>query len=72
MGLSWFGNLYFMPKMAKDFIPALYEYCVNNFIIYAVDDMTEEEQNKEYVQFLIHKAIKDYEELKQLAEVLSL
>lgn len=69
---GYLGNLYFSPKIAKDFVPALYEYCVNNFIIYAVDDMTEEEQNKEYVQFLIHKAIKDYEELKQLAEVLSL
>lgn len=69
---GYLGNLYFSPKIAKDFIPALYEYCVNNFIIYAVDDMTEEEQNKEYAQFLIHKAIKDYEELKQLAEVLSL
>lgn len=69
---GYLGNLYFTPKIAKDFVPALYEYCVNNFIIYAVDDMTEEEQNKEYAQFLIHKAIKDYEELKQLAEVLSL
>ena len=69
---GYLDNLYFSPKMAKDFIPALYEYCVNNFIIYAVDYMTEEEQNKEYAQFLIRKAIKDYTELKQLAEVLSL
>ena len=69
---GYLGNLYFTPKMAKDFIPAVYEYCVNNFIIYAVDYMTKEEQNKEYVQFLIHKAIKDYNDLKQLAEVLSI
>ena len=69
---GYLGNLYFTPKMAKDFIPALYEYCVNNFIIYAVDYMTKEEQNKEYAQFLIHKAIKDYNDLKQLAEVLSI
>lgn len=69
---GYLGNLYFTPNMAKDFVPALYEYCVNNFIIYAADDMSEEEQNKEYAQFLIHKAIKDYTELKQLAEVLSL
>lgn len=69
---GYLGNLYFTPKIAKDFIPALYEYCVNNFIIYAADDMSEEEQSKEYAQFLIHKAIKDYGELKQLAEVLSL
>lgn len=69
---GYLGNLYFTPKMAKDFIPAVYEYCVNNFIIYAVDYMTKEEQNKEYAQFLIHKAIKDYNDLKQLAEVLSL
>lgn len=69
---GYLGNLYFTPNMAKDFVPALYEYCVNNFIIYAADDMSEEEQNKEYAQFLIHKAIKDYGELKQLAEVLSL
>jgi len=69
---GYLGNLYFTPKMAKDFVPALYEYCVNNFIIYAADDMSKEEQSKEYAQFLIHKAIKDYDELKQLAEVLSL
>ena len=69
---GYLGNLYFTPNMAKDFVPALYEYCVNNFIIYAADDMSDEEQHKEYAQFLIHKAIKDYTELKQLAEVLSL
>ena len=69
---GYLGKLYFTPKMAKDFIPAVYEYCVNNFIIYAVDYMTKEEQNKEYAQFLIHKAIKDYNDLKQLAEVLSI
>ena len=56
---GYLSELYFTPNMAKDFIPALYEYCVNNFIIYAVDDMTKEEQDKEYAQFLIHKAIKD-------------
>ena len=69
---SYIGNLYFTPNVAKDFIPALYEYCVNNFIIYAIDDMTKEEQNNEYAQFLIHKAIKDYNDLEQLAEVLSI
>ena len=69
---GFLGRLYFTPDVAKDFVPALYEYCSNNFIIYAIDDLTEEEQNNEYAQFLIHKAIKDYDELKQLAEVLSL
>lgn len=69
---GFFGHVYFTPDVAKDFVPELYEYCTNNLIIYAIDDLTKEEQNDEYVQFLIHKAIKDYDELKQLAEVLSL
>lgn len=69
---GFLGHLYFKPSVAKDFVPELYKYCTNNFIIYAVDELTEEEQNNEYVQVLIHKAIKDYGELKQLAEVLSL
>lgn len=69
---GFLGHLYFMPSVAKDFVPELYEYCTNNFIIYAVDDLTKEEQNDKYVQVLIHKAIEDYNKLKQLAEVLSL
>lgn len=69
---GFLGHLYFTPKVAKDFVPELYEYCTNNFIIYAIDDLTQEEQNDKYVQVLIHKAIENYNKLKQLAEVLSL
>lgn len=65
-------HLHFTLDIAKDFIPALYEYYTNNFIVYAINKMSEEERNGEYAQFLIHKAIKDFEELKQLAEVLSI
>ena len=69
---GFLGHLYFTPDVAKDFVPELYEYCTNNLIIYAIDDLTKEEQNDKYVQVLIHKAIEDYNKLKQLAEVLSI
>ena len=69
---GFLGHLYFTPDVAKNFVPELYEYCTNNLIIYAIDDLTQEEQNDKYVQVLIHKAIEDYNKLKQLAEVLSI
>ena len=69
---GFLGHLYFTPDVAKNFVPELYEYCTNNLIIYAIDDLTKEEQNDKYVQVLIHKAVEDYNKLKQLAEVLSI
>lgn len=69
---GFLGHLYFTPDVAKNFVPELYEYCTNNLIIYAIDDLTKEEQNDKYVQVLIYKAVEDYNNLKQLAEVLSL
>ena len=70
---GFLGDIKFSPKAAKEFIPAVYEYCTNNFIIYVAEYLRRDLHNKNpYVQFLFQKAQKEYEELKQLAEVLNI
>lgn len=70
---GFLGDIKFSLKAAKEFIPAVYEYCTNNYIIYIAEYLRRDLHNKNpYVQFLFQKAQKEYEELKQLAEVLSI